>query len=377
MQKTTSNQLKTKPMKTNFMKKVHGILMLSVCSAVLIFTSCKKNVISDNPDATSATARRATTNDLVPDSATYYANLRVYKKSDHAVCFGWAGNSIVYAGGVGWVPGFENLPDSMDIVSLWGDGAGFWVAPDAGTAKYTQMQSVRQRKGTKFVACAWSYQVVNLMKSRFPDLYKTDIMAAIDSTAKAISDYVDQHQIDGFDFDYEPDYGDRTIFGDTRGRGVSGYTTDDPHTQRLFKALSKYMGPQSGTDKVLIIDGQFDLGVEPYVNYLAQQAYNASSDATLQQRYNNFGGGILPSKKFIVTENMQANGARGVKYTVDGVEIGSVLGMATWNPTQGRKGGFGGYIIDSDSKPDASGRQYHYLRTGIQIQNPSTGGGGL
>nr|WP_295870482.1 glycoside hydrolase family 18 [uncultured Chitinophaga sp.] len=315
----------------------------------------------------------------VKGTEEYYAALRAYKKTDHAVSFGWAGNSVVFRGSdANWVPGFEDLPDSMDIVSLWGDGGGFWVAPSPtkpeDAVRFAQMQSVRARKGTKFVACAWSYQIVNLMKDNFRSTYDRDVMAALDSAAKWIANYVNEYQLDGFDLDFEQDWGDPSILGDNRGRGVRPYTTDDPHMQRLFKSLSKYMGPLSGTDKILMIDGQFDLGIEPYINYLAQQAYNSSSASMLQGRFDNYGGGVLPSKKFIVTENMQANGARGVDYTVNGVNIGSVLGMATWNPTQGRKGGFGAYIIDVDAQPDATGQKYNYLRRGIQIQNPAAGG---
>jgi hypothetical protein len=296
-------------------------------------------------------------------SEEYYANLRAYKKSDHAVAFGWWGFSGSTVLKADMTYRYEALPDSMDIISLWG-GIPYGDA-------FEEMQSVRKKKGTKFVMVAFGGAVERRMKSSFPELSKTDIMAAIDSVAKSISDEIDSRQIDGFDLDYEPDYGDPSMFGDDRGRGRSGYTSDDPHTQRLFKALSKYMGPKSGTDKILIIDGQFDIGIEPYINYLVQQAYNSSGPGALQQRYDGFGGsGILPSKKFIVTENMQDHGGFGARYIYNGVDIGSVTGMAMWNPTQGRKGGFGGFIIDSDygSRP---ANTYYYIRRGIQIQNPA------
>ena len=61
-----------------------------------------------------------------------------------------------------------------------------------------------------------------------------------------------------------------------------------------------------------------------------------------------------PPEKFVATEQMGwywQNG--GVEFTeadgnkVDswGNPIYSVIGMARWNPTQGRKGGFGGYYF--------------------------------
>jgi len=104
---------------------------------------------------------------------------------------------------------------------------------------------------------------------------------------------------------------------------------------------------------------------------LVQQTYNSQSFAALQNRYQSFGfSGILPPEKFVVTENMQQYGASGSTFMLNGVNIGSVLGMATWNPTQGRKGGFGGYIIEAGAKSRPP-QSYYYLRRGIQIQNPA------
>ena len=45
--------------------------------------------------------------------------------------------------------------------------------------------------------------------------------------------------------------------------------------------------------------------------------------------------------------------------------------MATWNPTQGRKGGFEAYLMEYDALSKPSQGLYYYLRTGIQIQNPA------
>lgn len=295
-------------------------------------------------------------------SAEYYEALRAYKKSDHAIAFGWWGGSAPPAVTSEMGTRYLSLPDSMDIVSLWG---GF-PAKDA----WDEMQYVRRVKGTRFVMCMFASQVEALMRKTDSTLAKNDLMAAIDKVAKAIADTIDKYQIDGFDLDYEPEYGDVSIFGDEGGPRNRTYT-DDAHTERLFLALSKYIGPKSGTGKVLMIDGQFDRRIEPYIDYLAQQAYNSTTVTSLQTRFTNYGAGILPSKKFIVTENMQQYGASGVAFTYNGVNVGSVLGMAYWNPTQGRKGGFGGYIIERDALSNPSVGYYYYLRRGIQVQNPA------
>jgi hypothetical protein len=290
-------------------------------------------------------------------SEEYYANLRAYKKSDHAVAFGWWGSSGSTLLKADMRYRHEGLPDSMDIISLWG-------GIPSGDA-FEEMQSVRKKKGTRYVMCAFGGAVDGRMKSHFPDLYKTDIMAAIDSVAKSIADEIDSRQIDGFDLDYEPHYGDGGIFGHGGGGTDAG---GDVYTQRLFKALSKYLGPLSGTGKLLIIDGEYEPGIESQINYAVSQAYNTHSFSALQGNANYAKN--LPSKKLIVTENMQDNGGFGAGFIYNGVNIGSVTGMAMWNPTQGRKGGFGGFIIESDyeSKPAST---YYYIRRGIQIQNPA------
>ncbi|HVI43934.1 MAG TPA: glycoside hydrolase family 18 [Chitinophaga sp.] len=294
----------------------------------------------------------------VKGSEQYYEALRAYKKSDHAVCFGWWGGSGVSAIDPDMTTRYEGLPDSMDIVSLWG---GIPTDP----AVHAEMQSVRQRKGTRFVLVIFGSGVDNLRKKNFPNL---PVLTSIDSVAKSIADTVAKYNIDGFDLDYEPNYGDGGIFGHGGGGRDDG---GDVYTQRLFKALSKYMGPVSGTGKLLIIDGENERGIEPYIDYLAQQAYGSSSFSALDSRYRQFGfDGVLPPRKFIVTENMQQYGGFGTTFNYNGVNIGSVTGMAMWNPSQGRKGGFGGYIIESDARSKTP-TTYFYLRNGIQIQNPA------
>lgn len=256
----------------------------------------------------------------------------------------------------GYGPRYLGLPDSMDIVSLWG-------GMPKDEANWEELRYCQRVKGTRFVSVMFGSGVDQLRQKNFPNM---EIMQSIDSVAKSIADTVSKYELDGFDLDYEPSYGDRSIFG--FGPKDDG---GDIYTQRLFKALSQYMGPKSTTGKLLIIDGENERGIEPYIDYLVQQTYNSQSFAALQSRYQSFGfNGVLPPEKFVVTENMQQYGASGSTFMLGGVNIGSVLGMASWNPTQGRKGGFGGYIIEADAKSRPP-QSYYYLRRGIQIQNPA------
>lgn len=52
-------------------------------------------------------------------SEEYYAALRAYKKSDHPKAFGWFGN---WTGeGASLVNSMAGIPDSVDVVSIWGN----------------------------------------------------------------------------------------------------------------------------------------------------------------------------------------------------------------------------------------------------------------
>ncbi|GHE48672.1 endoglycosidase [Sphingobacterium griseoflavum] len=290
-------------------------------------------------------------------SDAYYEALRAYKKSDHAICFGWWGASGAAGIGPDMAPRYLGLPDSMDIVSLWG-------GMPKDEANWEELRYCQRVKGTRFVSVMFGSGVDRLRQRNFPGM---EVLQSIDSVAKSIADTVSKYGLDGFDLDYEPGEGGEraTIFGNSHA--VDGR---NPNVLRLFQQLGKYLGPQSGTGRLLIIDGYNEPGVSGYVDYLVQQAYGTRNFASLQSRFLRFGLGELPPEKFVVTENMQQFGPSGAQFMLNGENIGSVLGMAYWNPTQGRKGGFGGYIIEADAKSRPP-QSYYYLRRGIQIQNPA------
>lgn len=320
-----------------------SLIILLVC----LLTSCEKQNMIESKEVKPITEKK---------SDEYYANLRAYKKSKHQIFFGWFGG--LGAPGDPEVAGvLDHMPDSVDVVGIWG---GY---PPLGSHNASLLQEIRERKGTKFLITMFGSGVEKLMRKNFPNV---PLPEAIDSVAKSIADTISKHQLDGFDLDYEPAYGDRSIFGDSGG----SYATNDPDTQRLFKALSQYMGPMSGTGNLLIIDGQFDVGIEPYVNYLMQQAYESSSQSQLQGRLQNFGGGVLPAEKFVPCEDFEKHWKTGgvnfndPKYG----RVPSLIGFAYWQPTMGQKGGIGAYHAEYEygSTPD-----FNYIRRAIQIMNPA------
>ncbi len=74
----------------------------------------------------------------------YYANLRAFKKSDHAISYIFFGDY-----GTPYSPAFRfmGIPDSVDVVNLWGG------IPKPGTLDRMEMDQMRKLKGTKVVAC--------------------------------------------------------------------------------------------------------------------------------------------------------------------------------------------------------------------------------
>lgn len=327
------------------MKIIYPILVMVWCNA---FMSCEKQNEYLPMEVKPALQR----------SEEYFANLRAYKKSDHPIYFGWFGSSGS-PGDPKYPTMIEQIPDSVDVVSLWG---GY---PKLGSYGFEALQRVRSQKGTKFLNVMFGSGVEYLMKKNDSALFVNDVMKAIDNVAKAIADTVDKYQLDGFDLDYEPAFGDRSIFGDSGGNA-----TNDPHTQRLFKALSQYMGPLSGSGKLLIIDGQCDIGIYPYIDYFMQQAYGASNASNLQGRITTYGGSAFPVNKFVPCEDFEKYASTGGATFTDPIRgtLPSMLGFAYWNPTQGAKGGCGSYHAEYDYANDPD---YKYVRQAIQIMNPA------
>lgn len=290
----------------------------------------------------------------------YYENLRNYKKTDHSICFGWyAGYSNV--GSPSMADHFVGLPDSMDIVSLW------MGVPSGDLLE--EMYEVRRKKGTRFVLCSFCQ-----IKDSYPH---TD--EGLEQLAMGLVDVINRYDLDGLDIDFEP--GQDWVQGEVM--------------EKLVKILGRHLGPQSGTGKLFIMDYARGAHIptevmEPYFDYVICQTYTSSMVSELQDQFDRLSKWYSP-KKFIVTEQIgwywQNGGvsfteANGNKVDSWGNPLYSLMGMARWNPTQGRKGGFGAYyfeyeyntnrpanqaIGDTESKPIS----YYSLRRGIQEQNPA------
>lgn len=328
-------------------------------------------------------------------SEEYYAALRKYKKSPHQIAFGWFGN---WSGeGASLVNSLAGIPDSVDVVSIWGNWSNLT------TMQKKDMEFCQQKKGTRFTLCFIIQNIGDQITPRSVyDTYKEEgfsseseavkyfwgwkegneeaIAGAIRQYAKAIVDTIHKYNYDGFDIDYEPHFGHSGSLAGNNGRMMT-----------FVDELGKYLGPKSGSGKLLIVDGEpqsMPSESGTYFDYFIIQSYYSPGDIDLDNRLLYRGPAGTPSlvsnfikvmdeeeitRKLVVTENFEAvdvamNG--GYNFVDrDGNKMKSLEGMARWKPENGfEKGGVGTYHMEAEYPANP---EYKNLRRVIQIMNPS------
>lgn len=338
------------------MKNIH-ILLPVVFSFIigfnLIFISCTNE---NTPESEVV--------DFPPKgSDKYYANLRAYKNTPHQVAFGWFGSSGVPNIEPSMLNRWMGLPDSLDIVSMWG---GY---PEKDSPGDKEMRFVQKVKGTKIVHVTFTNDnFFNSTIKDFKTIYfdgqtKEKLKEGFDKIAKIVYDDITSRGLDGIDFDHEPNY---------CGCNTWQITKNSEDFGLFIEAFGKYFGRVAGTGKMLLVDGeanQVPTIAGRHIDYAVAQAYDSSSSATLQDRYDAISSWCAP-ERFIVTENFESLWSKGgVSFNapVNGI-IPSLYGMAYWNPIQGSKGGAGSYHIEYDY---GNFPGYKYTRKMIQIMNPA------
>jgi hypothetical protein len=293
-------------------------------------------------------------------SEAYYEALRAYKQEkDRSIAFGWFG---------GWKEGGSSLasriisvPDSMDIISIWGKYY------DLGPIQKADMKVLQEKLGTRILFTIFAHEV--------PEPFEPTT-EGVQEYAKAMADTATKYNYDGIDLDYEPNYG---------GKGpLAG--NDNPLMKDFVTALSNYFGPNSGTGKILSIDGEpyaVHTELAPLFDYGFVQSYSSYGDSDLQGRFNQAAKKGWKAAQYVFTENFEdwwSQGGSSYKHTVtneDGttgtITVTSLKGMALFNPVVDgkveRKGGCGTYHMEYEYNHTDS--EYKYMREAIQIMNPS------
>lgn len=292
---------------------------------------------------------------ILRDNA-YYQNLRAYKQTKHKLAFGWYGSWT--AVGASYQSRLISAPDSMDIISIWSQ----WhtLTPQQKADK----EFVQKTLGTKVTYTIFSDKLPEPFLEIGNGEYTDE---AIEAYAKAYcKDSMDKYQYDGIDIDYEPGYG---ASGPFVGHDNALFT-------KLINAMSKYVGPKSGTGRLLIIDGvpyAVDRSVVDCFDYGIVQAYASSGYTDLQNRFNNADAKGWKPEQYIFAENFESYWKTGgVDFTDrEGNRMPSLYGMATFNPTQGAGAGFGAYHMEYEYGNSAM--PYQFMRNAIQMANPAGG----
>ena len=289
----------------------------------------------------------------------YYKNLRDYKKSDHSIAWGWFAD---YTQSTSLATRFLGLPDSLDICSLWSG-----IPSDDSThvdthylpEVYREMKYIQEVKGTKLVV-----PTIIRIRTR-PEFYdsiwvkQNDPQAAMRAYAQDLLRPIFENGLDGIDMDYEPE-------GDPLSGGNLDY---------FVEYVGQFVGPMASPDSTFTYPDGYTIKGNP--NMLLCIDYFGSAPSGNTNKYTNwyvnqtYGGGPgrvpfsgCPTEKVVYTENVGDNWKAA--------ECGQLLNYARYQPSTGRKGGFGAFFMHRDYINTGYGcSNYANMRHGIQIQNPA------
>lgn len=289
----------------------------------------------------------------------YYKNLRDYKKSDHSIAWGWFAD---YTQRTSLATRFLGLPDSLDICSLWGG-----IPSDDSThvdthylpEVYREMKYVQEVKGTRLVV-----PTIIRIRTR-PEFYdsiwvkQNDPQAAMRAYAQDLLRPIFENGLDGIDMDYEPE-------GDPLSGGNLDY---------FVEYVGQFVGPMASPDSTFTYPDGFTIKGNPNMLLCIDYYGSAPSGNTnkftnwyVNQTYGGSPGRVpfsgCPTEKVVYTENVGDNWKAA--------ECGQLLNYARYQPSTGRKGGFGAFFMHRDYINTGYGcSNYANMRHGIQIQNPA------
>ena len=289
----------------------------------------------------------------------YFKNLRDYKKSDHSIAWGWFAD---YTQSTSLATRFLGLPDSLDICSLWGG-----IPSDDSThvdthylpEVYREMKYVQEVKGTRLVV-----PTIIRIRTR-PEFYdsiwvkQNDPQAAMRAYAQDLLRPIFENGLDGIDMDYEPE-------GDPLSGGNLDY---------FVEYVGQFVGPMASPDSTFTYPDGFTIKGNPNMLLCIDYYGSAPSGNTnkftnwyVNQTYGGSPGRVpfsgCPTEKVVYTENVGDNWKAA--------ECGQLLNYARYQPSTGRKGGFGAFFMHRDYINTGYGcSNYANMRHGIQIQNPA------
>lgn len=319
--------------------------------------------------------------DLMPSQREYYRKLREYRNTPHVKGFGWYGN---WTGkGTNAQNYLKMLPDSVDFVSLWG------IRGNLSAEQKADLQFFQEVKGGKVLLCWGIYDIGSGITPKGKDAYqywvtelgKGDEVQGSIAFASAICDTIEKYNLDGFDIDYEPNYG---APGNLATKNEISEEQNE-NMQAFIETMSARLRPAG---RMLVMDGEPNLlstETSKLIDYYIYQAYwETSTQAVInkisQPKLDNWErktiiaaefeqgwrcGGIHPDNN---SDKPEANATYSPKKDeFRGKKGAQIFDYATLDLPSGRRiGGIGAYHLEYDYSNDPS---YKWLRTALYYGN--------
>lgn len=290
--------------------------------------------------------------------ALYINDLKEYKKSKHPIMFGWFNSWSPAAPGE--YSQLNLIPDSMDIVSIWGGPFNL------DEQKKAQLKDV-QSKGTK-VVIGWIIENVGDQIVWDRTYWPNNPQEAVKAYAKAICDSIAKYGYDGFDIDYEPSYaspwggmhcGNWSTPWELNKALISCSRDSNKELENLFfKTMREMLGP----DKILNINGSIhwlDPTSAKYFDYFVVQSYNGSYSSWTSQVLNRLGNAGVTKDRIVYTETFQNNEGNRKNFMRYAEFVTKAL--------NGEAGGIGAFHINEDAFDNDN---YKHIRAAISHMNP-------
>lgn len=276
-----------------------------------------------------------------------------YKKSDHQIMAGYFRSwRDTAGGGTSNKVSMDDLPDCLDIAFVFPEGDeedSFYT-----TLKDKYVPTLRSR-GTKVVRTINVGELVNSNYQNNAAGYQALAQHLLDS-------YVTPYDLDGLDIDVE--------------RSLS--TVELQQASGTFQALSKSLGPKSGTGRLLIYDTnqngntQLFMAAHSYVDYVLVQSYGRSVSG-LQSTWNTFKP-YISSKQYLIGFSFYEEGGANWGDVNPPIRTSRAGQYAAWQPSGARKGGIFSYAIDRDGVPQGDDAleptDFSWTRELIKEMNP-------
>lgn len=246
----------------------------------------------------------------------------------------------------------EDLPDCVDIAFVFSEG-------DEPEAFYTALKNkyvpTLRSRGTKVVRTVG-------IKTLLDTSYSNDAKGYQQLADHILETAVTAHNLDGLDVDVEQSLSASQL---KQATGV-------------FNALSKSLGPKSGTGKLLIYDtnqnGNTALfkAVHSTVSYVLVQSYGRSVSG-LQGTFDTFSP-YINANQYLIGFTFYEE--RGTKWgdTIAPINTSRAYKYAKWEPKSGHKGGIFSYATDRDGVKQGDDKiqstDFSWTRELISVMNP-------